>query len=185
MQDFSIRPPSPFELQRFRENVYVKYLDTVNKHLVNRCPDIDLLEAFSMFDGKNWPEDSHLLQGFGNESLSTLTNHFSPALIDADAAAYEWEIFKNSAIMSEISDSYRVPFTKTNLYVSCVIYKVLIGSVCADSCLLVRCMNPWQLMSTLIEKESLRSLFPNLFKLALIALLIPASTADYEREFLH
>ena len=93
LQDFSIRTPSPFELQRFRENVYVKYLDTVNKHLVNRFPDIDLLEAFSMFDGKNWPEDSHLLQGFGNESSSTLTNHFSPALIDAVAAANEWEIF--------------------------------------------------------------------------------------------
>ena len=69
---------------------------------IKHFPDIDLLEAFSMFDGKNWPEDSHLLQELGDEYLSTLTNHFSPAQMDADAAANEWEIFTKVFVCADM-----------------------------------------------------------------------------------
>ena len=40
-----------------------------------------------------------------------------------------------------------------------------------------------EVMELLVEKEDLLSIFPNLCHIALIGLLIPASTADCERGF--
>ena len=72
LQDFGIASPSFNQSQTFRDNIYMKYLDVVSQHIKNRFPDVDLLEAFSMFDGKSWPEDEALLQEFGRESLQVL-----------------------------------------------------------------------------------------------------------------
>ena len=45
-------------------------------------------------------------------------------------------------------------------------------------------MNAQEVMALLVEKTDLADLFPNLFRIALIGLLIPTSTADCERGFL-
>ena len=76
-----------------KTSIYGKYLDVVDTHLARRFPNIELLEAFSMFDGQNWPE-SDTLQLFGLEHLQTLADHFTPAI---DQLKGEWELFKNSA----------------------------------------------------------------------------------------
>ena len=47
----------------------------------------------------------------------------------------------------------------------------------------LRSMNAQEVMALLVEKTDLADLFPNLFRIALIGLLIPTSTADCERGF--
>ena len=130
----------------FKENVYDKYLDAVESHLQRRFPDMELIEAFSVFDGKSWPENH---QGYGHHHLITLSTHFTDALINKEELMGEWELFKNSAGPS-------FPFHS---------------------------MNAQEVMTTLVSRSDLSNLFPNLFKLALAALLIPTSTADCERGF--
>ena len=44
-------------------------------------------------------------------------------------------------------------------------------------------MRAQEVMALLVEKQDLADLFPNLFRIALIGLLIPTSTADCERGF--
>ena len=79
LQDSNIPLPSSDQLRDFKEKIYMKYLDALIQHLTNRFPDIHLLEAFPMFNGKTWPiNDQTLLQEFGNKNLNTLTEHFSP-----------------------------------------------------------------------------------------------------------
>ena len=117
-------------------------------HLQRRFPDLDLIEAFSIFDGKSWPE---ALQDFGQEQLTTLADHFTPAIVDLERLQHEWELFKNSA-----SSTSSLPLDT---------------------------MGAQQVMATIVQNDTLRSLFPNLYNLALIALLIPTSTADCERGF--
>jgi hypothetical protein len=54
LQDFGIASPFFNQSQTFRDNIYM-YLE-VSHHIKNRFPDVDLLEAFSMFKGKIWPK---------------------------------------------------------------------------------------------------------------------------------
>ena len=56
--------------------------------------DVELLEAFSIFDGKNWPEELQL-HHYGLEHLVTLGNHLT-TLVDLDELKREWELFKNA-----------------------------------------------------------------------------------------
>ena len=145
LQAFHIQVPAN---NTFKANIHDRYLDTVIRHLQRRFPDIDLLEAFSIFDGKSWPE---MLQDFGEDHLVTLADHFTPAIVDVEQLQHEWELLKNSA-----SSGSSLPF---------------------------RTMGAQQVMATIVQKETLCTLFPNLYNLALIALLIPTSTADCERGF--
>ena len=57
------------------------------------------------------------------------------------------------------------------------------SAVCVDSSLQIASKSPWEVMITLTQTENITTLLPNLSKLALIGLLIPASTADCERGF--
>ena len=45
--------------------IYDKYLDVVEDHLDRCFPNIELLDAFSIFDGENWP-DMLKLYAFGH-----------------------------------------------------------------------------------------------------------------------
>ena len=96
----------------FKENIYNKYLDAVESHLQQRFPDIDLIEAFSVFDGKSWPEN---LQGYGHHHLITLSTHFTDALINREELIGEWELFKNSAGPSLPSHSMSAQEVMTTL----------------------------------------------------------------------
>ena len=49
----------------------------------------------------------------------------------------------------------------------------------------ILCDTEQDVMATIVKKENLSLVFPNIFNLAAIAQLIPASTADGERAFLN
>ena len=53
----------------------------------------------------------------------------------------------------------------------------------ASDSLPLRTLSTQEVMALLVQKEDLADLFPNLFRVALIGLLIPSSTADCERGF--
>ena len=103
LQDFSIQHPSSVQSEYFAKNVYEKYLNTLNQHLKQRFPDVELLEAFSMFCGMSWPDDHTLLHQFGRDNLQVLADQFVPALIHAEEVLTEWEVFKNSTVCSDSS----------------------------------------------------------------------------------
>ena len=48
LEAFNIQIPAGVS---FKTNIYDKYLDIVSNHLARRFPNIELLEAFSIFDG--------------------------------------------------------------------------------------------------------------------------------------
>ena len=95
LESFNIEVPA---VNTFRATIYSKYLDVVDNHLARHFPDIELLEAFSVFDRKKWPDS---LQLFGVEHLITLADHFTPAIINSDEIRTEWELFKNSGTTSD------------------------------------------------------------------------------------
>ena len=97
LENFSIQVPA---VDTFKTTIYDKYLDVIDTHLARRFPDVELLEAFSIFDGQNWP-DTDTLQFYGLEHLETLANHFTPTIVDLDPLKVEWELFKNSAGASD------------------------------------------------------------------------------------
>ena len=78
----------------FKTAIYNKYFDS---HLSRRFPNIELLKAFSIFDGQNWPD---MLQSFGLEHLVTLEDHFTPTVVSLGQLKVEWEMFKNTASAS-------------------------------------------------------------------------------------
>ena len=143
LESFNISLPAT---DTFKTTIYDRYIDVVDNHLTRRFPNIELLEAFSIFDGQHWPDE---LQLYGVEHLVTLADHFTPTIVDLEKLKCEWEMFKNSACES----------------------------------LPLRSMNAQEVMALLVEKTDLADLFPNLFCIALIGLLIPTSTADCERGF--
>ena len=145
LEPFAIHAPA---VDTFKTSSHDKYLDVVKSHLKRRFPDVELFEAFSIFDGKNWPEELQLYH-YGLEHLVTLANHLT-TLVDLDELKREWELFKNAG---------------------------------ASDSLPLRTLSTQEVMALLVQKEDLADLFPNLFRVALIGLLIPSSTADCERGF--
>ena len=93
LEAFSIQIP---EVDTFKANIYDRYmyLDVIHTDLARRFPNLELLEAFSVFDGQSWPDS---LQSFGVENLVTLADHYTSTLVNLDELKGEWELFKNSA----------------------------------------------------------------------------------------
>ena len=83
----------------FKEAIYDKYLGVIDNHLSRCFPNIELLEAYSIFDGVNWPE-ADMLHSFGLDQLAILSDHFPPTIVDPEKLTSEWELFKNSACES-------------------------------------------------------------------------------------
>ena len=71
LEPFAIHAPA---VDTFKTSIQDKYLDVVKSHLERQFPDVELLEAFSIFDGKNWPEELQLYH-YGVEHLVTLANY--------------------------------------------------------------------------------------------------------------
>ena len=76
-----IRPPNQQQVDTFKEVVYDKYIDTVVRHLKERFPDVHLLKAFNMFDGKSWPDENEEdFIEYGCDDAITLKTHFQDFL---------------------------------------------------------------------------------------------------------
>ena len=57
LEEYGVNPPSDSQVENFKRNVYDKYLKTLADHINYRFPDMDLLEAFSLFDASTIPEE--------------------------------------------------------------------------------------------------------------------------------
>ena len=149
LKDFNITPTDA-QKQEFKSSVQVKYIQAIFAQLENRFPDVENLDAFSVFDPQKLipisdsTEDE--LATYGLERVEYLKSAYEGD-VEAAECTSEWEGLKRLFINSFSHMSMR---QMTNL-------------LCTD--------------------PSLQDMYPQLSKLALIAALIPVSTADCERSF--
>ena len=148
--DYGFQHPSDHQVEDFKKNVHDQYLETLSNHISRRFPDMELLEAFAIFDPSTIPQDLGQQASHGVQKLEVLISHYSPhGVIDSEAARNELRVF-NSVIAANVVTSQ---LTTRNL------------------------------MSHLLSTSKLTIMFPNLAKLATIALLLPMSSVDCERGF--
>ena len=91
LEPFAIHAPA---VNTFKTSIHDKYLDVVKSHLERWFLNVELLEAFNIFDGKNWPEELQFCH-YGLKHVLTLGNHLN-TLINLDELKREWELFKNA-----------------------------------------------------------------------------------------
>ena len=78
--------------------MYDKYLKTLSEHIARRFPDVELLEAFILFDPSTIPVELELHGSHGQDELRVLTDHYSRhGIVDSEAAKAELRVF-NSVI---------------------------------------------------------------------------------------
>ena len=78
LEEYGINPPSDSQVENFKRNVYDKYLKTLADHIIHRFPDMDLLEAFSLFDASTIPEELESHGSHGQSELQVLVDHYGP-----------------------------------------------------------------------------------------------------------
>ena len=59
-------------MERFKQVVYDKYLQILSVHITRRFPDVELLEAFSVFDASAIPDELELQGSHGKNALKLL-----------------------------------------------------------------------------------------------------------------
>ena len=152
LHDFNITPTDA-QKQEFKSSVQVKYIQAIVTQLQNRFPDVDYLDAFSIFDPQKLTisdSDDDELAAYGQERLEYLKSAYGDGVnpgVDSDECTSEWEGLKRLFVNNFSNMSMR---QMTNL-------------LCTDS--------------------SLQDMYPHLSKLASIAALVPVSTAECERSF--
>ena len=96
LEDYGVNTPSDSQVASFKDNVYDKYLQTLSEHIANRFPDVDLLEASSLFDASTIPEELELHGSHGQSELKVLTDHYGPHnVIHAEDAKSELKVFNS------------------------------------------------------------------------------------------
>ena len=100
--------PSDSQVSRFKRNVYDKYLQTLSEHIAHRCPDVELLEAFSLFDASTVPEELELHGSHGQSELKVLNDHYSPHnVVHPEAGKSELKVF--NSIVAANSELKQLP----------------------------------------------------------------------------
>ena len=90
----------------FKAGIYDPFLDALICHIKRRFPDIDLLQVFSIFDVRSWPEV--LYDDFGNDHLDTLADNYLPTIVDKEKLQKGWNLFRSCcAAFSPDSLPYR------------------------------------------------------------------------------
>ena len=96
LEEYGVRQPSDQEMQDFKRHVYNKYLDALSEHITHRFPDIDLLEAFAIFDASRIPQELELQGNHSAEELEVLTSRYSPYhVVNRDGAKAELRVFNS------------------------------------------------------------------------------------------
>ena len=88
--------------EEFKRLVTVPYIDSICENLSNRFPQLDILDAFQIFNPEVLPTDGEALLDHGHAQLQTLLGNYSPSLVDAHKTEEEWEHF-----MPEISTRFK------------------------------------------------------------------------------
>ena len=145
-----MQTPSDSQVERFKKFVYDKYLHTLSEHIAHRFPDVELLEAFSLFDASTIPEELELHGSHGQSELQVLIDHYGPHnVVHPEAAKSKLKVF-NSIVAANRE---------------------------------LKQLTSRELMTRMLNATELKTMFPNLYKLAAIGLLLPMSTVDCERGF--
>lgn len=152
LQDFHITPTEA-QKQEFKSSVQLKYIETIVLQLQNRFPDVEYMDAFSIFDPQKLATSvspGHELTVYGQERLEYLQSAYGCGVnpdVDSGECTQEWESLKRLFVNNFSNKTMR------------------------------------QMTSLLGTDSSLQDMYPNLSKLASIAALIPVSTAECERSF--
>ena len=96
LQDFRIEV-SDTKRDNFTRSVQQPYIGALIDHINARFPNVAELEAFSIFDPKQLPDNKDELLSYGKEKLNSLKALYGAAGmadIDDDAADSEWEAMK-------------------------------------------------------------------------------------------
>ena len=88
--------PSDSKVESFKKFVYNKYLHTLSEHITHRFPDVELLEAFSLFDASAIPEELNLHGSHGQSELEVLIDHYGhQKVVHPEAAKSELKVFNS------------------------------------------------------------------------------------------
>ena len=80
--------------EKFKREVAHRYIDNLVIHFKDCFPDVELLEAFQLFEPAHIPtQESEELYDHGVLQLETLSQHYSPSLVDSKTAEKEWSHF--------------------------------------------------------------------------------------------
>ena len=153
----------------FLRRVYRPYIQSVIDHIPSRLQSSDVFSAFSVFDPSNLPDSEESLTFYGTENIKVLTDfygheqqvtfqgkigHSNPD-VDPEQTEAEWKIFRR------------------------IMFANLKTDMDGDDSI----PSTQRVMYSLLTSDTLSSGFPNLVKLATIALVLPVTTATVERTF--
>ena len=149
--------------------MYRPYIQSVIDHITSRLQSSDVFSAFSVFDPSNLPDSEESLTFYGTENIKVLTDfygheqqvtfqgkigHSNPD-VDPEQTEAEWKIFR----------------------------RIMFANLKTDTDDDDSIPSTQRVMYSLLTSDTLSSGFPNLVKLATIALVLPVTTATVERTF--
>lgn len=97
LKDFEIAP-TPAEKEAFKSTIQVLYVQAIDDELNNRFPNVELLDAFSIFDPKCIPsKDESELASYGCDKLKVILSQFGEEThsdVNISECRSKWEGFK-------------------------------------------------------------------------------------------
>ena len=147
--------------ESFAKNIYRLYIQSVVDHITSRLKSSDVYSAFSIFNPSHLPETEDSLSSYGTEKLQILTKFYgSPQKIT----------FKGQPKFS-VPD---IDMDQTEAEWK-IFRRILFTNF--------REANVSYVLTSLLQNDTLKAGFPNLERLASIAIVLPVTTATVERSF--
>lgn len=88
-------------MESFKINIYDKYIHTLSEHLSRHFPNVELIEASSLFNPSTIEEDMETHGFRGQSELEVLTDHYGlHKIIDAERTKSELKVF-NSVVAAK------------------------------------------------------------------------------------
>ena len=148
------------EKQSFTSKIYCPYIQSVINHITSRMDSSDIFSAFSIFDPSHLPKNDSL-SSYGNDKLHTLTNFYgSPQQITFDG---QTKLSTPDVVSEETEAEWKI-------------FRRILSTNFSSSSLS-------EVLTSITTNETLKAGFPNLERLAALAMVLPVTTATVERSF--
>ena len=96
LEEYGVNLLSDSQVENFKRNVYDKYRKTLADHIIYRFPDMDLLEAFSLFDASTIPEELDSHGSHSQSELRVLIDHYGPhSVTNGEETKSELQVFNS------------------------------------------------------------------------------------------